>query len=106
MARIPFKYNNANFAWSYGSKFPNQSVTPFTWDDCALVQELVDMGPPGDTPIFHSAPEKRKKLIKLICKVKNETYIEEKQIGDVKIKATDIELLAEEVLGINVNIKW
>ena len=56
-------------------------------------------------PLYKKEPEKRKKLIKLICTVKGEKYIEEKEIGQVKITAQDIKLLEEKVLGININVK-
>ena len=55
--------------------------------------------------LYKGEPEKRKKLIKLICTVKGEKYIEEKEIGQVKITAKDIKLLEEKVLGININVK-
>jgi len=107
--RIPFKWNTATFAWNNGSVFPNQSTTPFTWDDCALVIEAAQIlggaGDDGMYPLYKGEPEKRKRLIKLICTVKGEKYIEEKEIGQVKITAKDIKLLEEKVLGININVK-
>ena len=53
--------------------------------------------------------DRKKRLIKLICKVQGKTITEEKEIKNYKIKATDIKLLAEKVLGIEViteNIKF
>ncbi len=32
--RTPFQWDTANFTWE-SNPFPNQSITPFTWDDCA-----------------------------------------------------------------------
>ena len=49
------------------------------------------------------------KLIKLICKVKGETYKKSKYVNDYKIKVSDVKLAAEKVLGIEViteNIKF
>ena len=44
--------------------------------------------------------EKKKQLIRLICKVKGEkVYDEEKQLGDTYIKLEDAELVINEVLG-------
>ena len=43
MARVPFKWNTANFKWNVGSTFPNQSSTPFTWDDVALIVEIAEV---------------------------------------------------------------
>ena len=53
--------------------------------------------------------DRKKRLIKLICKVKGQTIIKEKQIQNYKVKISDIKLLAEKVLGIEVlteNIKF
>ena len=34
--RIPFKWDTANFQWN---------DNPYTWDDCAITQEIVDVIP-------------------------------------------------------------
>ena len=39
--------------------------------------------------------KKKKKLIKLICKVKGKTYKESKYVNDYKIKISDVKLAAE-----------
>lgn len=95
--RIPYKWNDANFAFS---------SNPYTWDDVALVRQLVEAIGVGEDPMAYLAkePEKKKKVIKLICKVQGIEYKEEKEIQDYKITVKDIEILAEEVLGINVTI--
>jgi len=42
--RVPFTWGNANFAYNT-NPFPNQSKNPFTWDDVALIIEvLTDLG--------------------------------------------------------------
>ena len=113
MARIPFKWNTANFKWNVGSTFPNQSSTPFTWDDVALIVEIAEVARMyADTDLQDDAiqnfikddPEKKKKLIKLICKVQGKTYKETKEIDKVKINIKDVKLLIKEALGINVTI--
>lgn len=113
MARVPFKWNTANFKWDEGSTFPNQSNTPFTWDDVALIVEIAEVaGMYADTDLQDDAiqnfikddPEKKKKLIKLICKVQGKTYKETKEIDKVKINIKDVKLLIKEALGINVTI--
>ena len=93
------KWEDANFKWN---------DNPFTWDEVALVIEAIS-GPPGEGddfihPLFDKDPEKRKKLVKLICKVQGKTIEKEKEIKDYKITVKDIQLLAEEVLGINVKV--
>ena len=95
------KWEDANFKWN---------DNPHTWDDVALVIEVISVvGPPGEGddfihPIFDKEPEKKKKLVKLICKVQGKTIKKEKEIKEYKITVKDIQLLAEEVLGINVKV--
>ena len=52
-------------------------------------------------------PEKKRRFIKLICKVKGiETYSGQKTIrDDIKVKAEDCELVIKEVLGINLTVE-
>jgi hypothetical protein len=96
------KWEDANFKWN---------SNPYTWDEVALVVEAVEAisGPPGEGddfihPFFDKDSEKKKKLIKLICKVQGKTIEKNKEIKEYKITVKDIQLLAEEVLGINVTI--
>ena len=114
--RTPFNWDKANFAWDNGSPFPNQSSTPFTWDDVALIKQVAEalerLGPYADLDVQDDAlqdfvkddPEKKKRLIKLICKVQGKVYKETKEIEEVKINIKDVKLLIKEALGINVTI--
>ena len=100
----PITWNGANFNWDNN---------PHTWDEVLLVIEAVEVLRGGGS-IEEDMPwvkdqDKKKLLIKLICKIKGKTITEEKQIQNYKIKISDIKLLAEEVLGIEVlteNIKF
>ena len=99
------KWEDADFKWN---------DNPYTWDEVALVVEVIEAieaisGPPGEGddfihPFFDKDPESKKRLIKLICKVQGKTIEKNKEIKDFKITVKDIQLLAEEVLGINVKI--
>ena len=94
-----FKWNTAPPSEDYKPGF-KPSTFPYTWDDVSLVEELLK-GPPGELWDEWDA-EKKKRIIKLICKVQGRTYKETKEIKDIKI-------LAEKVLGIEVlteNIKF
>ena len=96
------KWEAANFNWDNN---------PHTWDEVLLVIEAVGGGGvmAEDMPWTQFKDEKKKRLIKLICKVQGKTIKEEKEIQDYKIKISDIKLLAEKVLGIEVlteNIKF
>ena len=95
-------WDNANFKWN---------DNPHTWDEVLLVIEAVGGGGvmAEDMPWTQFKDEKKKRLIKLICKVQGKTIKEEKEIQDYKIKVSDIKLLAKEVLGIEImteNIKF
>ena len=107
----PITWDNANFTWDNN---------PHTWDEVLLVIEAIGVvGGAGEDPIrieedmpwmkWTSEDDKKKRLIKLICKVKGKTTTEEKEIQNYKIKISDIKLAAEEVLGIELvteNIKF
>ena len=95
--KIPIKWENANFTWDQNT---------FTWDDVFLIQEIADAFAAGEDPTayINKDEEKKKKFIKILCKVQGTTYEEKKEHKDIKIKAKEIELVIKEVLGINVNI--
>ena len=98
----PITWNTANFKWN---------DNPHTWDEVLLVIEAVGGGGvmAEDMPWTQFKDEKKKRLIKLICKVQGKTIKEEKEIQNYKIKISDIKLLAKEVLGIEImteNIKF
>lgn len=102
--RIPFQWGKANFAWET-NPFPNQSKNPFTWDDCALIIEVLEglLGGKAPEDIWKDK-QKKKQFIKLLCKIEGKEYKETKEIIDRKIRITDIALVAKEVLGINIKV--
>ena len=102
----PITWNEANFNWDNN---------PHTWDEVLLVIEVVEAIQQGGGGVIEDDmpwtrdEEKKKRLIKLICKVQGKTIREEKEIQDYKIKISDIKLLAKKVLGIEImteNIKF
>ncbi len=114
----PIKWQDADFKWNTAPPSEDYKVGfkassfPFTWDDVALVKEVVETLGGGiieDDMPWMKDQDKKKRLIKLICKVQGRTYKETKESQDIKITAKDIKLLAEKVLGIEVlteNIKF
>lgn len=105
VTRVPLKWGNANFAWNT-NPFPNQSKYPFTWNDVALLIEIISGGPEGGgAREVLKDKEKKKRFITLWCKVNG--YDETKQtkeVKNVKITAQNVEMVIKEVLGINVKI--
>jgi len=104
--RTPFQWGNANFAWNT-NPFPNQSANPFTWDDVALLIEVLEAlggGVPPDK--YLKDKKKRKKFITLImkCEAMDKEYKETKEVKDRQIRITDVALVAKEVLGINIKV--
>ena len=103
------KWEDADFKWEAA---PTDSTKArYTWSEVILVEEALGGGGvmAEDMPWTKWEDEKKKRLIKLICKVQGRTYKETKETQNIKITAKDIKLLAEKVLGIEViteNIKF
>ena len=95
-------WENANINWD---------SNPHTWDDVKFLEELVDgHGATADGILWHidqADPEKKKRFIKLVCKVKGiETYSGQKTIrDDIEITAKDCEMVIKEVLGIDLTVE-
>ena len=87
-------WNTANILWNSNS---------FTWDEIQLVQEIRAGGNIEDDMPWMK-PEKKKKLIKLILKIKGETLTESKTkpIKQYKIKAEDVRLVIKEISGVEL----
>jgi len=98
MANTPITWNNANIIWN---------DNPYTWDDIALVKEVIKGGRATDDEYLHPLlqdEKKKKRLVKLIYKTQGKVLKEEKEIKEIKITVKDVKILAKEVLGINVTI--
>ena len=117
----PIKWKDADFKWNAAPPSEDYKVGfkhsrfPYTWNDVALIEEVVEIIQQGgggvleDDMPWMKDQDKKKRLVKLICKVQGKTIKEEKEIQNYKIKVSDIKLLAEKVLGIEVlteNIKF
>ena len=103
------KWEEANFKWNLAPT--DTSKTRYTWDDVKFLEELVDgHGATADGILWHidqADPEKKKRFIRLVCKVKGiETYSGQKTIrDDIEITAKDIELVIKEVLGKSITVE-
>ena len=104
-SRTPFEWGNANFAWNTNPFGARQSTNPFTWDDCALVDEVVKVVKAGGSyqEVFKDE-KKKKRFIKLICQIEGVEYKDTKEVKKRQIRITDVALVAKEVLGIDIKI--
>ena len=111
--RIPFQWNTANFNWNAtnptdGKIYPPNEVVTGTnlWNDCALIIEIIDFIRTGGRPedYFDKKPEKKKKFIKLLCKVEGIEYKETKEVLKRQIRITDVALVAKEILKIDIKL--
>ena len=94
---------DTTFKWNTAPN--NPSYPRYTWDDVELIQHAAG----EDYNLWEE--DKKKRLVKLILKVQGNTITESKkrEIKQYKIKAKDIKIVAEKVLGIEViteNIKF
>lgn len=103
-------WDKTNILWSGAN---------WTWDECKLVEEIVNYYAGVDASLLQVKPyeelepeplwmrgnEKKKKVIRLICKVKGEVFDESKEIKDIKVKVDDIKLVVKTISGIELNIK-
>ena len=119
--KTPIKWEDADFKWNIAPPSEDYKVGfkassfPYTWDDVALVEVAIGAGGGGvmaeDMPWmkWDDKDDRKKRLIKLICKVQGKTITEEKEIQEYKITVDDVRILAKEVLGIEImteNIKF
>ena len=78
---------------------------PYTWGDAQFIQEIVDGIGTGsrrarEARLQKLDKDKKKRLIRLICRVKGEkVYDDVTEVGDVKINIDDVELVAEHIIG-------
>ncbi len=112
MSQTCYRWGSTNVQWVNAN---------WLWSECQLVEEiLTSLGGVDATVLIQpwldepwnpfragevGVNDKRRKLIKLICKVKGITYTEEKKAGDMKITANDIKMVVKAVSGIDLNIK-
>ena len=85
----------------------------YTWGDVAFVLSIFD----GIGSSSRRAREKRlqdldkdkkKRLIRLICRVKGEkVYDEEKEVGDIQLRLDDVDMVINKVVGtMKVSTEW
>ena len=111
MANTRIKWEDADFKWNEAPEDQvEKGLNPITWDDVTLVEDLLSQGASGDELAWNVNqldPDKKKRFIKLICKVKGiETYSGQKTIrDDIEVSIQDCELVVKEVLGIDLTVE-
>ena len=95
---VNITWDNSNFEWNNNSH---------TWDLVIEIVETIQSGVDVVTAIEQLEPEKKKRFIHLVCKVKGiETYSGQKTINDdIEITAEDCKLVVKEVLGIDLTVE-
>ena len=100
-------WKNASWKWSEctGSiPIPVVSIINQPGVDATmLIQPWMEEQPWN--PYQTGSHDKRKRLIKLICKVQGKEYNEEKEIGDYKITVGDVRMTVKSVSNIDLDLK-
>lgn len=109
MNKICYLWGSADVKWKNAN---------WEWKDCQLVQEIIAIVESGVDANELIQPwlreeeqwdayekEKRKRLIRLICKVKGQQYNEEKEVKKFKVTVEDIQLVVKTVSGIDLKLK-
>jgi len=89
-------WDQANFSFSNN---------PYTWDEVELIKKIAGGAIENPTTYFKENPKDKKKFIKILCKVEGTKFEENKEIKDVNIRIQDVELVVNEVLGVNLEVK-
>jgi len=107
MSLICYKWGSTNIKWIGAD---------WKWSECKLVEEIItEAGKPGGGAVlpdgkypwenvWEKDEEKKKRMIRLICKVKNEEFDETKEVRDIKIKVSDVKLVVKTMTGIELSI--
>ena len=83
---------------------------PYTWNDVSFVIEIADgLGTGGrrarEARLQQLDKDKKKRLIRLICRVKGEeeVYDKTKEVGDIQLKLDDVDMVIGKLIKLNVS---
>jgi hypothetical protein len=103
-----YRWSTANVLWRNAN---------WTWADCSLVQEIISLPQTtgvdasqlmpkwlGEEETFNPLDiEKKKRFIRLLCKVQGTSYDESKEVrDDVKVTIDDVKLVVRMVAGVEL----
>ena len=94
--------------------FPDKAPkNTYTWGDVSFVIEIADGLGTGnrrarEARLQQLDKDKKKRLIRLICRVKGEkVYDEEKEVGDIQLRLDDVDMVINKVIGtMKVSTEW
>ena len=96
--------DNVDIVWGANS---------YTWGDVSFAIEIADGLGTGsrrsrEARLQQLDKDKKKRLIRLICRVKGEkVYDEEKEVGDIQLKLDDVDMVINKVVGtMKVSTEW
>ena len=82
----------------------------YTWDDVSFLIEIADGLGTGsrrarEARLQELDKEKKKRLIRLICRVKGEeeVYDETKEVGDIQLKLDDVDMVIGKAIKLNIS---
>lgn len=106
-----YKWGNVGITWADAN---------WVWSECLYVVESI-LQPPGVDAMTLVQPwliepwnpyvkndereKKRKRFIKLICKIKGQTYEDEKEMGMMNISVDDIKMVVKTITNVDLDVK-
>jgi hypothetical protein len=111
--------NMMPFCYIWGRTNVKWKDANWMWSECQLVEEIIAMDSGVDAemliqpwqleepwnPYQTMSLDKKRRLIKLICKVKNKEYTDEKEAKDFPVTIGDIRMVVNAVGRIDLNVK-
>jgi hypothetical protein len=101
MAKICYRWGFANVLWKNAN---------WTWSECQIIEDLLVLQPDGvdaTTLIqpwliepwnpYRAGEKKKKKLIRLICKVKGMNYDQSKSASELNVSIDDVQLVIDKM---------
>jgi len=104
MALFCYRWGNCDISWDLAN---------WTWSECQLVEDIIQGFGSSAKPFLPdwlNTPaeenEKKKRFIRLLCKIKDGSrYDETKEVKtDIVVNARDVELVIKAVAGIDITI--
>lgn len=103
MSVICYKWGECPIQWN---------MADWTWSECRVVADLLSAAPPFfpdwlNKPKDEEEREKRKRFIRLLCKVKGKPVYDKQKLvrDDIKVTVKDVEEVVKAVSGIDLKVE-